>query len=244
MQLFSYFTIIFIVISIINVTIIVFLLIFTRRNRKKINALISSWQMQSSYMDHSLEFCDQVLELSANVQDTIMSTSLSPSSESEKEQGYVDQCGQLLNSIHGGSTALKALLFHKKNQCENLNIDFIDEANALPDEARFSPTDAISIVGNLLDNAMEAAQNSGDDDPFVKVESIIRKNVWILTITNSKDPALAPKKNNMATTKADRKNHGMGTKIVSSLVAKHNGTLKTDDLGNVFESKAFLFLER
>lgn len=162
----------------------------------------------------------------------------------EKEEYCLEECSQLLRYIHGGSTAQEALIADKKGKCEQLGIRFEDEIRALPDPAVMQEIDMISLMGNLLDNAIEACQASGQEKPYLRFSSMIRKKVWMIEVSNSKSSGLSPKKEGMKTTKEDTLNHGLGIGIISSIVSSYNGSLFMEDHGDYFETSAQLFLKK
>ena len=184
-------------------------------------------------MDHNVEFCSKAGEITQQVRRAIESYD-----PQQMEKDCLDECNVLLSFIHGGSSAQEALILDKKSRCDALGIRFIDEIRVLPADGTIQEIDIISLLGNLLDNAIEACRASGSSDPYIRIESTIKKKVWQLTVSNSKDPESSPKKTGMATTKKDARDHnGAGIGIIRSIVSKYNGTLKMNDCGRFTEIK-------
>lgn len=225
--------------ALINIVIIISLYRVNRKRKQQNEKLISSWQLQNQYMDHNVEFCKRAGEITKQVRDAI--ESFDPKAQ---EEDCLEECSQLLRYIHGGSTAQEALIADKKTKCEQLGIRFEDEIRALPDPAVMQEIDMISLMGNLLDNAIEACQASGQAEPYLRFSSVIRKKVWMVEVSNSKDPGLSPKKDGMKTTKEDRASHGLGMGIIQSIVSRYSGSITMNDHGDSFETKAMLFLRK
>ena len=225
--------------ALINIVIIISLYRVNRKRKQQNEKLIADWQLQNQYMDHNVEFCKRAGEITRQVRDAI--ESFDPKAQ---EEDCLEECSQLLRYIHGGSTAQEALIADKKTKCEHLGIRFEDEIRALPDPAVMQEIDMISLMGNLLDNAIEACQVSGQEEPYLRFSSVIRKKVWMVEVSNSKDPGLSPKKDGMKTTKEDRASHGLGMGIIQSIVSRYSGSLTMDDHGDSFETKAMLFLRK
>ena len=222
--------------ALINIVIIISLYRVNRKRKQQNEKLISSWQLQNQYMDHNVEFCKRAGEITKQVRDAI--ESFDPKAQ---EEDCLEECSQLLRYIHGGSTAQEALIADKKTKCEQLGIRFEDEIRALPDPAVMQEIDMISLMGNLLDNACQA---SGQAEPYLRFSSVIRKKVWMVEVSNSKDPGLSPKKDGMKTTKEDRASHGLGMGIIQSIVSRYSGSITMNDHGDSFETKAMLFLRK
>lgn len=81
--------------------------------------------------------------------------------------------------------------------------------------------DVSTIFANILENAIEAAWAAYNPD--IAVTGIRHKNYLTLDVSNSVDKPVVIKNNRVATTKKDRKNHGLGIENVKRAVAKHNG---------------------
>lgn len=224
---------------IVNVIAIISLYRVNRKRKERNEKLIAGWQQQNDYMDHTVEFCRKAGEITHQVRHAIESYD-----PQQMEQDCLDECTRLLGCIHGGSSAQEALILDKKSRCESLGICFIDDIRVLPSEGAIQEIDIISLLGNLLDNAIEACQASGISDPYLHIESTIKKKVWQLTVSNSKDPEISLKKTGMATTKKDARNHGLGVGIINSTVSKYNGTLKMNDCGDHFVTDAMLFTRK
>ncbi len=224
---------------IVNIIAIISLYKVNRKRKKQNEKLIAGWQKQNDYMDHNVDFCHRAGEITQQVRRAIESYD-----PQQTEQDCLDECTRLLSCIHGGSSAQEALILDKKSRCETLGIRFIDEIRALPADGTIQEIDIISLLGNLLDNAIEACQASGSSDPYIRAESVIKKKVWRLTVSNSKNPEISPKKTGMATTKKDARDHGLGVGIIRSAVSKYNGTLKMNDCGDCFETEALLFTRK
>lgn len=225
--------------ALINIVIIISLYRVNRKRKLQNEKLIADWQLQNQYMDHNVEFCKRAGEITKQVRDAIEAFD-----SRAQEEDCLEECSQLLRYIHGGSTAQEALIADKKTKCEQLGIRFEDEIRALPDPAVMQEIDMISLMGNLLDNAIEACQSSGQAEPYLRFSSVIRKKVWILEVSNSKDPGLSPKKDGMKTTKEDQASHGLGVGIIQSIVSSYNGSLSMEDHGEHFETNAQLFLRK
>lgn len=144
--------------------------------------------------------------------------------DNEDVNEYIDKIyGEIAHHSMFGNTKNKMLdLMINKYQyiCEAERIEFyvsIKTANLLFIE---SP-DLISMLGNLLDNAVEAAKNSAER----KIDlSINRVNGFdILTCTNSCDTSPQATGKILKTTKNDDGVHGLGVRSIKSVVKKYKG---------------------
>lgn len=147
-------------------------------------------------------------------------------------EDLVADCEKYTGQHYSGQPVVDALLAYKQKICENSGVAFEISAGHLSSTA-LTDEEYIGIFGNLLDNAIEAAQRT--ESPCVRLNSSITAGQWILTIRNSKSADEVPLENNMATTKNDSRNHGLGSKIVKKIVKRHKGALDYKDYGDFFE---------
>lgn len=81
--------------------------------------------------------------------------------------------------------------------------------------------DLVTILGNLLDNALESAEKSEKRE--ITLSTDYRNTYDVLIVTNSCDTAPKTSNNKLITTKTDKKLHGIGLKSVAKTLSKYNG---------------------
>lgn len=145
----------------------------------------------------------------------------------------ISDCEKYVAYRYSGRQIVDALLAYKQKACVNSGIQFEIKADALSATA-LTDEEYVSIFGNLLDNAIEAALKSAS--PWIALKSVTAGGQWILTIRNSKTTDEKPLENGMKTTKDDNINHGLGSKIVKKTVKKHHGAVEYKDGGDYFEA--------
>lgn len=106
--------------------------------------------------------------------------------------------------------------------------------------------DFVIILGNLLENAIEAASNSSQK--YIDLTIQLQKNVLYIEIKNSYDGILQPTGNSNApsfyTTKTtNRHQHGIGLNSVRKIVEKYNGTMDIHASDQTFCVKVILYIE-
>lgn len=234
-------TSILLVAAVLFVIIVVFAIIMfiaAKRSSAANRKMVENMRLQSRYMDNTEAFCQQTGEMIDSIEAAIAEGSIAGNDEA-----YLAKCGEILTLMHGGDSVSEAVIADKKFLCQELGIQFIDEIRRLPEAGQMDEMDLVSILGNLLDNAIEAAKQVEDDDRFVKCESNIDRNVWRLTITNSKRSDIKISGGNMPTTKADKANHGLGTRIVRTAVGKYHGQIRFNDDKDEFAVRVKIMLK-
>ena len=100
--------------------------------------------------------------------------------------------------------------------------------------------DLVTILGNLLDNALESAEKSEKRE--ITLSTDYRNTYDVLIVTNSCDTAPKTSNNKLITTKSDKKLHGIGLKSVTKTLTKYNGDYdwEYDSENKVFTSTVMI----
>lgn len=137
-------------------------------------------------------------------------------------------------SIQGEKGAVAGILHHMFCRAKNSDIDITYDL-AIPLSSLPMPeTDLVVLIGNILENSIEACEAWKEEKQIQKRPSIIlqlskRSGLYLLTCTNS-SPVLPPRmtdrlfKREGITTKG-RKHKGTGTFIIMRCVKKYDGFL-------------------
>ena len=93
-----------------------------------------------------------------------------------------------------------------------------------------SEEDIVTLLGNLLDNAIEACEKLSGNK-VIQFKMIIEEGQLVLSIRNPVKDAVKIKDNRIVTSKRDKSQHGIGLMNVDSVIRKNNGTsvLKCED---------------
>ncbi len=207
-------------------------------------AILTSFLLILGYKDWKLRKQREAYEMQIELQTESMGdigkywqevSSLLESIRSDLQKGAVTdellvRCGSYTMEFITGVEVVDALIGYKKQICMEQGISFHVDIKTLPEEL-LSDAEYIGLLGNLLDNAIEAAKLTAN--PYIKTTCASCSGQWILRVVNSKLKTAKPLANNLATTKGC--GHGMGTKIVSKIVKRHGGVIEYEDTGDSFQ---------
>ena len=101
--------------------------------------------------------------------------------------------------------------------------------------------DICILLGNAIDNAIEATLKVQEKDRFINLYIRCIKNTLVITMVNSYDKTVHSVNGNLISTKKDRENHGMGLVSMRKVVDKYNGIILIDE-GEFFSIKIVLYL--
>lgn len=139
------------------------------------------------------------------------------------------------NKLYTGDAIVNSLLSRCYDNAQEKKIDInIFVENGL-DLSFIRDVDKISMFGNLLDNAIEAAEKCEEDNRKIKLKMFMGNNYFfILQIENTWTKKLRTNGRKLFSTKRNSASHGLGMKIVRELAQKYGGTLDWEEQGEWF----------
>ena len=155
------------------------------------------------------------------------------SGERERAEDYLQQIvgSSVLKGSRQvcGNTAANAVLAAKTEEMARCGLHG-DFQVSLPENLPVAEIDLCALLGNALDNAMEAAVKA--ENKSITVRCRADKGMLMLKVRN----ALAgDERDDLATTKADKKHHGFGLAGMGEIAARYGGILETSTDGGCFE---------
>ena len=144
-----------------------------------------------------------------------------------------------LGSITDNSI-VNTIVNYKKEIARNEGIDFNCNIN-VPIELPFNSEDLCVILGNVLDNAIEANKRGNVENPFISLDIAFDGMNLIVVIENSFDGKIRLNKSgNVLTRKRNVKNHGIGLYSVRKILKIYNGEYDATVNDNVYRVEIIL----
>ena len=163
--------------------------------------------------------------------------------EKETDQA-LDFIGQITHepekikrTLQTGNLILDAVVSSKFWLAQSKDIEVNIQAVSLGKDMNIEDHDFCSVVGNLLDNAIEACERMGKEDGkrFIEISLLVKGRNMVLTIGNSFNGELKRSGSRYLSLKQGRF-HGMGLKHVDSIIEKYNGQVVREIKGCLFET--------
>ena len=143
--------------------------------------------------------------------------------DTEVEQ-YIDTMTEYIHNprefVSSNDTEIDSLLNYMLARAKEEGIDVSAEVQ-LPNSLTCS-FDINVILGNLLENAIDAALHS--QEPKMSVSIQWKQGILKIRIENSFDGVIQ-KRGKFITTKADKENHGYGIQSVKEMVRRYHGEI-------------------
>jgi len=163
--------------------------------------------------------------------------------DSEKANDYINNILNLSNIsneyANSGNSVIDSILNYKLHEAHKKNIE-IELELTIPYQLNILPYDIGVILGNLLDNAIEAASQN-ENDKKIKVIIYFEKNNLSINIINTFDGNIITEKGKYKTTNKDNLNHGFGLLSVNKALEKYDGEMDISHSDSLFSIKVLMY---
>lgn len=140
-----------------------------------------------------------------------------------------------------GNTGVDAMLNSKLTLAEKKGLRIKCDAE-LPKKLSCNPVDLCVLLGNLIDNAIEACEKMDpSQDRFVRIYMCVRKKQFYLSVSNATSEVVRKLDKEYITNK--RGNHGNGLRRINKVVEKNKGFINRQNEPGVFATEVMLPLE-
>lgn len=161
----------------------------------------------------------------------------------------IDEMKAYLNQLEGeldqidvryrtGNVSLDAILNSKLSIAEKSNI-CVNCKVELTENISISDIDLCVLIGNLIDNAVEACDKlRAGETRFLRIYICIRKQQLYIAVTNATNEIIRKLDRDYITQK--RGNHGHGLRRIDAIVEKYQGYIKRANEPGVFSTEILL----
>lgn len=199
----------------------------------------------TSVYEQQLELCErhqqereistlQLRDVKHNMKNNLVSIlAYAENKEYEKIIRFVNEimgeCGMTIATVsNSGNIVIDSLIGYWYVTAKKKGIDFSFDI-CIPMMMPFKGADMCLILGNLLENAVEAAQKA-EGKKYIAIKMKYDRNNLLLSVTNSyMGKLLKTKDYRLKSTKPDAGNHGVGLFSVYRASAKYHGTVVVED---------------
>lgn len=129
------------------------------------------------------------------------------------------------------NAAVNAILNAKRTLALKWKIE-MDLQIMLPSSVVMNDVDLCALLGNLIDNALEACR--GNEGAQITVQIRQKQAYLLFDVKNTVQHGVLLRNPNLETTKSEKEFHGYGIRIVRDLVAKYKGNVSFQEQNGVF----------
>lgn len=125
--------------------------------------------------------------------------------------------------VQTDTLAIDSVLNFKLQEAEEQNVEVILDIS-LPEKINIPAFDIVTILGNLLDNALDATYKL-DEDRRIDLQMKYDKGRFLFKIKNTYNGKILKQGNTILTTKCNSNKHGIGLENVRKIVNKYEGII-------------------
>lgn len=137
-----------------------------------------------------------------------------------------------------GNKEVDSILNYMLNKAQEV-LKEVEYQISIPKEVDIRLFDLNVILGNLLENAIQAAGSSKDKKLSVLVK--FEKGMLFINVRNTFGDKIIKMGNDYLTTKKEAEKHGIGLKNVKRVVNSYHGNIEISDTDNIFDVKIMLY---
>ena len=159
----------------------------------------------------------------------------------EETISYLDHLKDDLDSIdiaiRTGNVGMDAILSSKISIASKNNIA-VNYKAAVPDKLKVTDVHLCAIVGNLLDNAIEACERVAPEKRFIRIYIGVFKQQLYISVSNSTDAARRKRLSELISYKQGE--HGLGLKRIDRIVDTYGGFVNRKNEPGIFATEVML----
>lgn len=153
----------------------------------------------------------------------------------DRMKEYIGEMSQNIESAdvsaHTGDTIADAIISDKKNKAEKAGVTL--NVSGVITDVNFSPVDTCKILGNILDNAIEAVSDERfvDLDPSYKVIDLTFKKTekfFMISMVNPCNDAPVYVGDRIISSKTNKSEHGFGLQNAKEAAEKYGGDMSVE----------------
>lgn len=158
----------------------------------------------------------------------------------EELKGSASMSGN--NIVDTGNFIVDSILNYKLSTIQDLDVKTELEV-LVPSSIEIDTVHFVSILTNLLDNAIEALRAMKENDNrILRVRIVYSKGRLLMAFQNSYDGDIVYEDGGICSSKDDSVNHGYGLENVKRAIETYNGLLKINHNGEIFSIQVLLYV--
>ncbi len=205
---------------------------------------------QNNYYENQLNLIDSELRLNKSFQHDWRNhlSIVYYLYENNEEKLLIEYISEILKKVnnvneyvHTGNVVIDSILNYKLQEANNKGIKVILDVY-VPEQLSVKSFDITVILGNLLDNAIDACSKLDEKERNISLSIHYDKSRLFIDIKNQYKNEVIYNEGNILSTKHNKLNHGIGLSNVKNAVEKYQGLMDIEHTGNTFSTLVLLFV--
>lgn len=166
---------------------------------------------------------------------------LKSEAEHQRTEEVVEGINRIINDCHrresicdSGNSTIDAIINFKYSVAKEYGVECRLKI-FVPEELPIQQQDLGVVLGNALDNAIEAVKQCTPDSRRIDISIGIKKTAWVLVMKNPFEHVIKKdRQGRILSTKREKEGHGYGLKSVIKIAEKYQGDVMIDEEKNTF----------
>lgn len=155
--------------------------------------------------------------------------------------GLLDDIEIVEEKICSGNVVVDTLVNAKYTLAKKMHIK-TDIQVCIPNEFKFQDKHLMVILGNIIDNAIEASMKLPEEERYIKLIIIYQKKMLnILIINNYNGRTRKNRWGEFITTKEEQVYHGLGLSAIKQAIDYYNGEVKITEKNGKFQVSILIY---
>lgn len=215
--------------------------------QKRVQSALFEQQLhlQEEHYQALISAHEQIRSIRHDMKNHLEAISLLAAEHKDREIGeYLNEITSQIrlsdDTIFTGNSGIDAILNLKINEAAVKRIS-VSKSILVPHNLSISFSDAVVVLGNIFDNAIEACERDHVKEPYICFKMQYVDSMLFIEIKNSIDHTPEAGKSLLSSRKDDTFYHGLGLKNVRHIIEKYSGTMNIDIQDNCFVNKIVLY---
>ena len=218
----------------------------TQRESEKLRLSAQQEEFRFQYAQNVKKQYDEISQVRHDMKQThsvVMSLLMEEKTDEAIE--YMQKAAKRISEfdvlIDVGNDFVNAILNAKLSEAKRNGITVLCSADK--NASGIDEVDLCSLIGNMLDNAIEACEKCRDRQRVIEIKIQMHDNKYLLMIENTAPENALENNKQLATTKDDTSRHGYGVKSIRSIAEKYNGMVDFSQIEDRFRSTVVMSIE-
>ena len=155
--------------------------------------------------------------------------------------GLLDDIEIVEEKICSGNVVVDTLVNAKCTLAKKMHIK-TDIQVCIPNEFKFQDKHLMVILGNIIDNAIEASMKLPEEERYIKLIILYQKKMLnILIINNYNGRTRKNRWGEFITTKEEQVYHGLGLSAIKQAIDYYNGEVKITEKNGKFQVSILIY---
>lgn len=215
----------------------------SQRESQQLKMIAQQEKFRVQYAENVKKQYEEISQIRHDIRQTYsVVMSLLMKSKSDEAMEYMQKAAQKISEfdvvIDVGNDFVNAILNAKLSEAKRNGITVICSADK--NAVGIDEVDLCNLLGNLLDNAIDACEKCRDKQRVIEIKLQMCNNKYLVEVENTAEENALKNNTQLSTTRKDTARHGYGVKSVRSIAEKYSGMVNFSQVGDRFRSAVVL----